>query len=193
MTTPRGRTLAPSDDLQPSHIPLFPGWGVFVDACDYAIRYQLAQIDRRGVAGYSSGDTIPVNALKAMMAFVGIGGLDTEVLGEQYRRNIYQANAVLRRFRGTEFVLDEFKRHTGIEFDVTEVRNGAGRLTDVDIFIEPPLGRSPTGDWQRYMRRAFRWLLDPGIRLRNFSTGIIIDDTIYIYSDISFTIEARAG
>ena len=189
MTLERGKTLAPSEDLQASHIPLFPGWGVVVDAIDYAVRRQLAEIDLTGVTGWWGGATIPANALEAMLEFVGVGGLDTTVLGEQFRRNIYQGNAVFRGYRGTNFVLEEFGRETGIEFDTTLVEDGNGRNIAVDVFIEPPLDRVPGTDWQRYMRRAFRWLLPPDLELRNFETGVLIEDRIYAYNALKVTRE----
>lgn len=182
-------TLPPSNDLQVSHLPLFPGWGVLVDAIDYAIRRQLAELDLRGVAAWYSAEDIQVNAIGAMLEFVGIGGLDTAVLGEQYRRDIYQNNATLRRLRGTDAVLEEFSDHTGIDFEVTEIEDANNRVVNADILVVPPLGRTPGANWQNYMRHAFEWMLPADVPLRTLTSGVLLEDTAYAYSHIEVTRE----
>lgn len=186
MAVQHGITIAPSEDLQPSPLPLFPSYGVYIDALDYAVRYELAQIDLRGIAQWFNPDAVTEAAIGPMLSLFGVEELDTTILGIDYRRTLYRNNWVYRNFRGTEFVLNEFSRTTGIAFSFTLIRSVTGRATEVDISIQPPIGRAPNTAWQSFMRRAFIWLLPPDVALRNLEVGINVEDNIYIYSNIKF-------
>lgn len=181
MTT-AGSNLAPSDNLQPTNLPIFPGYA-FVQAVDIAIRETLAQQwDLSGLANWFDPQVLPEAALSAIIEFYGIGGLDTTVFTDSYQRNILAAANTLLEYRGTEYVLEQYALITGLEYDHTYVRDAAGRATGIRFTITPPLQRTPGTNWESYLRRAFRWLTAPDLELLTFDITVDFEGEIFATS-----------
>ena len=108
-TTPR---------ITDSLLPDFPYWKV-TGGVDYAVREALNALDLSPVANWYDPDAIPEPVFAAILDFYGVAGLDTQIFGLDFRRRILAANATLRRFRGTEFVLEQFSASTGVIYTYT--------------------------------------------------------------------------
>ena len=167
MTTPETR------------LPVFPIY-TSVDAMDLASRQAIGGIDlSRATADWWDPDACPEEALGAMLAFFGVGELDTEIFGTDYRRRVYRDNAVLRRYRGTDFVLERFRDTVGITYSHVFTLDSNMAPVGAQFTVHPPIGLVPGTDWQSYLRRAFRWLLTPSLSLDDFTVSLIFDTPVY--------------
>ena len=176
-TTPR---------ITDSLLPDFPYWKV-TSGVDYAVREALNALDLTPVANWYDPDEIPEPVIGAIMDFYGVSGLDTRIFGLDFRRRVLASNTALRRFRGTELVLQEFSRVTGIVYTYTLRRNAeTGDAEGIEFTISPPLGVVPFANWQAYMRRAFRWLLPPKLDLDAFQITFQLMGEFYQYGAARF-------
>ena len=169
-----------------SLLPDFPYWKV-TGGVDYAVREALNALDLSPVANWYDPDTIPEPVVGAIMDFYGVAGLDTTIFGLDFRRRILAANTALRRFRGTEFVLQEFSRVTGVAYTYTIGRDAdTGDADSIEFTVTPPLNLVPFANWQAYMRRAFRWLLPPKLSLSAFQVTINLETAFFQYGAARF-------
>ena len=173
-------TLAPSDDLQRSTLPLFPDF-IVVQAVDYAVRRAMARLDLSALSYWWDPDRIDDSVVGAVLDFFGVAGMDTEIFGLEYRRTLLRINDILRQFRGTEFVLDTFSEETGITYTYTLTPAGNVRKTGITFLIDPPIGRVPNSEWQEYMRRAFGWMVPPDLTIGTFQIGLSFDERQYVH------------
>ena len=164
-----------------SKLPNFPYWKVS-GGIDYAVREALNALDLSPVANWYDPDTIPEPVIAAIMDFYGVAGLDTEIFGLDFRRRVLAANTALRRFRGTEFVLQEYSRVSGAMYTYTIGRDAdTGDADTIQFRITPPLGVTPLANWQAYMRRAFRWLLPPKLSIEDFQVTLMFERRLFLY------------
>ena len=169
-----------------SLLPDFPYWKV-TGGVDYAVREALNALDLAPVANWYNPDQIPEPVVGAIMDFYGVAGLDTTIFGLEFRRNILAANDALRRFRGTEFVLEQFSEATGVVYTYAIGRDADTGDADSIVFtVTPPLNLVPFANWQAYMRRAFRWLLPPKLDLAAFQVTLNLMGDFYQYSAARF-------
>ena len=169
-----------------SLLPNFPYWKVS-GGVDYAVREALNALDLTPVANWYDPDQIPEPVIGAIMDFYGVSGLDTTIFGLDFRRNVLAANAALRRFRGTEFVLQEFSAATGVTYTYTIGRDvDTGDADSIVFTVTPPLNVVPFANWQAYMRRAFRWLIPPKLSLAAFQVTLYLVGEFYQYSGARF-------
>ena len=172
MTTPR---------FEISKLPNFPYWKVS-GGVDYAVREALNALDLSPVANWYDPDTVPEPVIGAIMDFYGVSGLDTTIFGLDFRRRILAANTALRRFRGTEFVLQQFGDVSGVMYSYTIGRDAdTGDANSIVFTITPPVGLIPLANWQAYMRRAFRWLLPPKLAIADFKVTLMFNARCYVY------------
>ena len=169
-----------------SLLPDFPYWKVS-GGVDYAVREALNALDLAPVANWYDPDSIPEPVVAAIMDFYGVAGLDTTIFGLEFRRNILAANDALRRFRGTEFVLEQFSEATGVVYTYAIGRDAdTGDADSIEFTVTPPLNLVPFANWQAYMRRAFRWLLPPKLSLAAFQVTLNLMGEFYQYSAARF-------
>ena len=165
-----------------TRLPIFPIY-TSVEAMDLASRQAIGAIDlSKATADWWDPDACPEEALGAMLAFLGVGPLDTDIFGTRFRRLLMRANAILRRYRGSDFVLDQFRDTVGITYSYVLTRDSNLAPTGIEFTIAPPLGLVPGTDWQSYLRKAFRWLLPPSLDLNDFTVSLIFDTQVYAHS-----------
>ena len=169
-----------------SLLPDFPYWRV-TGGVDHAVREALNALDLSPVANWYHPETVPEPVIAAIMNFYGVAGLDTQIFGLDFRRDVLAANTALRRFRGTAFVLDEFSAATGVTYRYTIGRDAdSGDADSIEFTVTPPLNVVPFANWQAYMRRAFRWLLPPKLGLAAFQVTLNLMDEFYQYGAARF-------
>ena len=185
----RATATPPPEPLPRISEPLLPNftyWKV-AGGVDHAVRQALNALDLSPVANWYDPDEIPEPVIAAIMDFYGVAGLDTTIFGPAFRRNILAANTALRRFRGTEFVLQEFSRVTGVVYTYAIGRDANTGDADRIVFtVTPPLNLVPFANWQAYMRRAFRWLLPPKLELAAFQITLNLMSEFYQYGAARF-------
>lgn len=158
---------------------VLPAWPVYqsVDGMDYALRRVLSQVDISKLRYWWDPQRCAEEVLGPMLRFLELQDLDTEIFGTAYRRNLYASAPVLRKYRGSDYVLEVFDGLLGVStsYDLTPE---AGIPTGIRFRVHPPLGTIPDADWQAFFRRAYRWLLPPYLGL-DFAVGFLFDAVAY--------------
>ena len=173
--------LRPSITPENGTVP-FATSGAYLVALDYTIRKEIAALDFTDVANWYSSADVPVEVISGMLDFFGIEPLDTEILGEQYKRAVYGASESLRRLRGTAAVLNLYSGISGTNYTYTLRYNTDGRPTGVDFLLTPPLGRLIDTDWQSFIKKAIEFLLPPHIGINLFTIGFNTINHIHVYN-----------
>ena len=168
-----------------SKLPEFPAWSV-AGGVDDAVRQALNALDLSNIENWWDPDEVPEEVVGFILEFFGVGTLDTPIFGLGFRRGIMRANAMLRRFRGTEFALQQFSEATGAIYSYQLTRNAYNRPTGITFTITPPGGFVAGAAWQSYMKRAFRWLLPPRLALDDFLITLMFEETIYHAGRLQF-------
>ena len=174
-------TLAPSSDLQQTHVPMWPGYA-FIQAVDYAVRRAMARMDLSGLGDWYEPSTIPEEVLASIMRLYGIGGLDTMIFGPEHRRALLSIAYILLKFRGTEYILQQYAAVTGLTYTHVLVRNDVGRATGIQFTVTPPLRRSPGTNWEVQIRSDFEWMVPPDLTILTFDITVTFESEFYITS-----------
>lgn len=163
--------------LMSSVLPVFPVYPQ-VDGMDYAFRRVLADVDLSKMENWWDPENCAEEVLGSMIRFLGLEDLDTEIFGVAYRRRIYANAPVLRKYRGSDYVIEVFNGLLGVRTSY-ELTPAMGIPTGIQFRVAPPVGRVPDSDWQAFFRRAYRWLLPNYLHLESFIVSIEFDAQVY--------------